>query len=480
VELTALTLPKIIQGGMGVAISHWGLARAVSQLGQLGVVSGTGVSRILVGRLMDGDVGGHMRRALSHFPFQDTAQEILKRYFVAGGKASDQPYRPTPMPTLHPPKFLDALTAAANFVEVFLAKEGHSGLIGINLLEKVQLPTMASLYGAMLAGVDYVLMGAGIPTQIAGILDRLAKHLAVKYRVDVVGASQEDDYTLTFDPQEVFSEQVHTLPLKRPQFLPIIASVVLAQALIKRSEGSIDGFIIEGPTAGGHNAPPRGTAKFNERGEPVYGERDKVDLEKIKLLGRPFWLAGEYGHPEKLKQALEAGAAGVQVGTAFALCNESGLDVEFKQALIRKAVLGEADVLTSAVVSPTGFPFKVARLAGTLSEQKEYDERQRICDLGFLRTPYKKVDGTLGYRCPAEPVDDYVAKGGQAEDTLGRSCLCNNLIATAGFPQVRKNGYIEKPVITTGDDLVNVGRLLPPGQTSYSAADVIEYLLGAE
>ncbi|MBN1891084.1 MAG: nitronate monooxygenase [Thermoflexales bacterium] len=473
-----MAFPTIIQGGMGVAISHWGLARTVSQLGQLGVVSGTGVSRVLVSRLMDGDVGGHMRRALSAFPFQDTAQEILKRYFVAGGKASDQPYKATPVPTLHPPKFLDALTVAANFVEVFLAKEGHGGLVGMNLLEKVQLPTMASLYGAMLAGVDYVLMGAGIPTQIAGILDRLAKHLAVKYRVDVVGASQDDSYTLGFDPQDIFSDQVPTLPLRRPQFLPIIASVVLAQALIKRSEGSIDGFIVEGPTAGGHNAPPRGAPRFNERGEPVYGEKDVVDLDKIKLLGRPFWLAGEYGHPERLKQALEAGAAGVQVGTAFALCNESGLDVEFKQALIRKAVLGEADVLTSAVISPTGFPFKVARLEGTLSEAEEYEKRPRICDFGFLRTIYKKADGTLGYRCPAEPVDDYVAKGGKAEDTVGRSCLCNNLIATAGFPQVRKNGYVELPVITTGDDLVNVGRLLAPGQTSYSAANVIAYLLG--
>jgi NAD(P)H-dependent flavin oxidoreductase YrpB (nitropropane dioxygenase family) len=49
-------------------------------------------------------------------------------------------------------------------------------MVGINLLEKVQMPTLASLYGAMLAGVDVVLMGAGIPTQIAGILDKLSNH----------------------------------------------------------------------------------------------------------------------------------------------------------------------------------------------------------------------------------------------------------------------------------------------------------------
>jgi len=58
---------------------------------------------------------------------------------------------------------------------VFLAKEGHDGLVGINYLEKIQLPTLPSLYGAMLANVDYVLMGAGIPRAIPGALDHLAQ-----------------------------------------------------------------------------------------------------------------------------------------------------------------------------------------------------------------------------------------------------------------------------------------------------------------
>ena len=34
-------LPTIIQGGMGVAVSNWRLARAVARAGQLGVVYGT-------------------------------------------------------------------------------------------------------------------------------------------------------------------------------------------------------------------------------------------------------------------------------------------------------------------------------------------------------------------------------------------------------------------------------------------------------
>jgi nitronate monooxygenase len=473
-------LPKIIQGGMGVAISDWRLAKAVSQLGQLGVVSGTGISRMLICRLMDGDPEGHTRRALSHFPFPETAKNMLDKFFIAGGKAPNEPYKLVTMYSLHPPKFLDELAVTASFVEVWLAKEGHDGLIGVNLLEKVQMPTMATLYGAMLADADYILMGAGIPTQIAGILDKLSRHEDVAYRLDVIGAGQDDSYKIAFSPRTTFPELIETNTLKRPKFLPIISSVVLAQALIKRSEGVIDGFVIEGPTAGGHNAPPRGAVKLNDRGEPIYGQRDEVDLAKMKEIGLPFWLAGGYGHPDQVQKALAAGAAGVQVGTAFALCNESGLEPELKQALMQKAILGDVDVFTDANVSPTGFPFKVARMAGTLSEPEDYADRSRICDMGFLRVVYKKDDGAVGYRCPAEPIDDYVAKGGNVEDTVGRSCLCNNLLATAGFPQLRKDGYLEKPLITIGDDLVNLARFVPVGTANYSAEDVIKYLLSGE
>ena len=473
-----MTLPLIIQGGMGIAISNWRLAKAVSQLGQLGVVSGSALSPVLIGRLMDGDAEGPVRRALSHFPFQEPAQKIAERYYVPGGKPPQAPYKKIPAYTVQPPKFLDELTVIANFVEVFLAKEGHPGQVGINLLEKVQLPNLASLYGALLAGVDFVLMGAGIPVQIAGILDRLAEHQAVTYRIDVIGAAKEDDYRIGFDPEKIFpgaAQQVGRL--KRPKFLPIISSVILAQALLKRSEGAIDGFVIEGPLAGGHNAPPRGPLKLNEIGEPIYGEKDEVDLEKIKQLGLPFWLAGNYGQPQQLQKALAADAAGIQVGTAFALCDESGLEAGLKQALLLKVLQGQVRVFTDPVASPTSFPFKVVQLEGSISEPAIYEARPRLCNLGFLRNAYKREVGGLRYRCPAEPVADYVEKGGAVEDTVGRTCLCNNLLATAGFPQRQPNGYLEKPILTAGDDLVNVGRLVKPGETSYSAQDVINYLL---
>ena len=73
-----VTYPKIIQGGMGVGISNWHLARAVSRLGQLGVVSGVALEVLLVRRLQDGDVGGHIRRALEAFPFRDMARRAVE------------------------------------------------------------------------------------------------------------------------------------------------------------------------------------------------------------------------------------------------------------------------------------------------------------------------------------------------------------------------------------------------------------------
>ncbi|NJN14495.1 MAG: hypothetical protein HC813_02375 [Planctomycetes bacterium] len=159
---------------MGAGVSCWTLANAVASEGHLGVVSGTAIDAILARRLQMGDPGGHMRRGLAHFPYPEIAERILDRYFIEGGKAPDAPFRGTPVPAVDPSPHLLELIVAGNFVEVFLAKEGHEGVVGINYLEKIQLPNVPSIFGAMLAGVDYVLMGAGIPRLIPGILDRYA------------------------------------------------------------------------------------------------------------------------------------------------------------------------------------------------------------------------------------------------------------------------------------------------------------------
>ncbi|MCA9914495.1 MAG: nitronate monooxygenase [Anaerolineae bacterium] len=471
-----MALPRIIQGGMGVAVSSWQLANAVSREGQLGVISGTGIGLILISRLMDGDEGGHVRRALAAFPMQSVAQRILDKYYVEGGREPGTPYKRATLWTTTPTQALNELTVAANFVEVWLAKEGHNNPVGINLLEKVQLPNLSSLYGAMLAGVDYVIMGAGIPMQIPGALDAFAKHQPFSYRLDVHGADQEDDIRVWFKPEEVFPGITELVgDLKRPMFLPIVSSVVLALALRKRANGEINGFVIEMPTAGGHNAPPRVDA-LNDDGEPIYGPKDEVDLSKFRKMGLPFWLAGGYGSAEKFQEALAEGAQGIQVGTAFAFCDESGFDLKLRRQVLEAVQNGSVRVRTDPVASPTGFPFKVVQMRGTVAEPTVYEERPRICDVGYLRTIYKREDGKVDFRCPAEPVDAYVRKGGTEEDTYGRVCLCNQLGSAAGFHQLRKGEYEEPAIITSGDDLPNITQFIPEGQDHYSVKDVLTEL----
>ncbi len=463
---------------MGAGVSSWRLAKAVSKLGQLGVVSGTALDQILVRRLQDGDLGGDIRRALHAFPFRRLAQRILDAYFIPGGKQPESPYTITPMHTANDKHEAQELCIAGNFVEVYLAREGHTNPVGINYLEKIQLPHLPSIYGAMLGGAAVIIMGAGIPVEVPGVLDALAQHNATSYPLYVIGAGASDNFRLTFDPAAFLEPDTHLPEMQRPAFLPIVASVTLANMLSRKSNGVVDGFIIEGPLAGGHNAPPRGTLKLTPDGQPIYGPRDVVDLAAMRTLGLPFWLAGGYGSPEHYREALAEGAAGIQVGTAFALCVESEIVPEIRKALLLKALTGQAKVFTDPVASPTGYPFKAAMLEGTLSEKAVYQARRRVCDLGFLRELYLCPNGSIGYRCAAEQESIFVAKGGSLENTPGRVCLCNSLIANVGMPQRLPDGSTEPCLITLGDDLATVGRFCSLENLDYSAADVIRILQG--
>jgi NAD(P)H-dependent flavin oxidoreductase YrpB (nitropropane dioxygenase family) len=463
-------LPVVIQGGMGVAVSSWQLARSVSQAGQLGVVSGTALDVVIARRLQDGDAGGHVRRALESFPVPAMAQRMLSRYFLEGGRPAGQPYHPVPKLSMDTPVAGLELSIVANYAEVWLAKEGHDGLVGINFLEKVQMATPSAAYGAMLAGVDYVLMGAGIPAEIPRMLDRLAVHEQCSLDLDVDGATI--DYEVGLDPQALTGGGL--APLKRPMFLAIVSAHVLAAYLARDDATRPDGFVVEGPRAGGHNAPARGRPVLDDDGQPVFGPRDDADLVKVAAVGLPFWLAGGYSTGAQVASALEAGAAGVQVGTLFAFCEESGLDPAIRKELLSELGEGRLVVRTDPLASPTGFPFKVATLLGTMSEADVYAARPRLCDLSYLRVPYEREPGDLGYRCPAEPEHMYVKKGGDLADTVGRKCLCNGLTAGIGLGQSRREGYDEVPIVTLGADLEGVTQMLsdlPGGWTAVQAVD---------
>jgi nitronate monooxygenase len=460
---------------MGVAVSNWKLARAVSLVSQLGVVSGTGLTVVLTRRLQLGDPGGHIRRAAAAFPYQHIARKWVEHYFVEGGKPLDKPFKSTPTPEYPLSPAFAELTVLANFVEVFLAKEGHHGVVGINYLEKIQLPMPAQIFGAMLAGVDYILIGAGIPIHVPGAIDALADGRPGELKLAVDGAQPGEEWINRFDPAAFCGGAAPKL--KRPKFFAIVSSATLAMTLARKSNGSVDGFIVESSIAGGHNAPPRGPLQLTADGEPVYGTRDEAELDKIRALGKPFYLAGGCASHAKLVDALALGASGIQVGTAFAFCDESGIDPELKHRVISMNREEKVRVFTDPTASPTSFPFKVVQMDGTISDVKVYDERTRICDLGYLRKAYRKDDGTLGHRCAAEPVDQYVRKGGLALETIGKKCICNALFATIGLPQQHNNGEVEPPLLTAGSSAIDLMSFMRQDRTSYSAHDVVNVLL---
>lgn len=467
-------IPSIIQGGMGVGVSSPRLARTVAKLGQLGVVSGTAVAVTLARRLQHRRISQSIMNALAAFPFQDMVERILSRY-SRSPKSNKLKYLAVPMPRIVMDPALVELTVVANFVEVYQAKQGHNGMIGINLLEKLQVPTVASLYGAMLAGVDVVLMGAGIPIRIPWVLDELQHHHDVSFPINVTGDLTQQEY-VNFSPNE-WTKTIKLPPLKRPQFLAIVSSGTLATRLHRSDFGSPDGFVVETAIAGGHNAPPRGNPPLNDKNEPQYGPKDTIDLTLFRQLGLPFWLAGGYGTPEALSAALNEGAQGIQVGTAFAFCEESGMKPSLRKKVIHHVLQGDLVVRTDGRASPTGFPFKIVELAKTNGIPTQAKKRRRVCDLGYLREPYRKDDGTVGYRCASEPIDDYIKKGGTLEETKDRLCLCNGLVASIGLPQKRADKRTERQIITAGDDLVYLARYMRKNEHRYSAKDVIAYIL---
>ncbi|MEJ6572804.1 MAG: nitronate monooxygenase [Akkermansiaceae bacterium] len=477
-----MKLPQIIQGGMGIAISSWQLANSVASQGQLGVVSSTAIDVVMVRVLQLGDPEGYIRRAMAAFPDQALITKILDKYFIEGGKAADQTYKGRAMIGDKPNRFTEQLIMVSNFCEVYLAKEGHNGMIGINCLHKIQTPILAGIYGAMLAGVDVVIVGAGIPIEIPKVIDGLTRGEPVAFSVHVHGATKGADHKLRFDPRGIMAEDI--IPPKRPLFFPIVASVTLATVMIKKSGGIVDGLIIEEPSAGGHNAPPRGKTQYNEIGEPIYGPRDDVNLEAIKALGKPFYLAGAYATPEKLQKALADGAAGVQLGTVFAFSDESGLRDDLKRNTIQECLHGKPNIYKDPVASPTGFPFQVLKVPDTLSEKEVYEDRCRVCDLGYLREAYEKENGSLGWRCRSEPLNIFVKKGGNIDETAGRKCLCNSLMANIGMGQLRKSkdenetGMVEElPLVTCGDDISTVSILATVEKPHYTATDVLNYML---
>ncbi len=483
----------VISNGMGVGITTYDHARAVAlaakdlELPVLSVVSGTGLPNLLVERLHRGNE--EVLEALYAFN-PDITAEILHDYLPNGPKP-DERHKIPPKPQVlwsgseGIKSRYNNLAVAAGFCEAYLAKRDSKGKphgqpIGINVLEKVQLVHLPILLGAMIADVDYVFVGAGVPNQIPKVLDSFARGETARYRLYVEGT--KDDYFLSLDPRPYLKEGQE---LRRPKFYAIVSFDTLATYL-ETKVGGVDGYVVEGcfgtdpiePQAGGHNANPRlvlvdgqKIESYWDDGQPKYGPKDVPNLGKIIGLGKPVYLAG--GQDDKLPEALALGAAGIGVGTDFALDDESGMRRDLKQQA-RVAAADGSLVVKTTCWSPTGFAFQVAQMEGTLSDPDVFGARERVCSIGHLVQIVANQKGELLFNCPAMPEEEYRSNGGTIADISGFRCLCPALTATAGFPNLMKNGEPEPPIVTLGKKLDTVEELtnLRPDH-SYTAREVL-------
>lgn len=466
--MSAIWYPEIVQGGMGVFISNWIMARAVSMHGQLGTVSGVTLERVLVAILQRGDPGGHVRRALATFPFPHIAKSVIDAYFVEGGVQTKR-FKNAPVFTIDPSPLLIATVICANYAFVWLAKEGHQKPVSINYLEKIQMPHIYAITGAMLANIDYITMGAGIALQIPSVINGVLGGTQLTYNLPVVGQTIKN-CVMSFNPSVFFGAKLPEM--QKPFFLPIISSNLLARIFMEKlPEGTVHGFVVEESTAGGHNAPPR-TIVTDADGHKhkVYGQKDEVDYSALAKLGLPFWVGG--GN-KKLSWARSIGAKGIQSGSIFALSEASGMNPDLRREARKLGYNGQLQIRTDMQISPTGFPFKVACLEKTVADKVVLDNRQSVCNHGVLVTLYEKPDGTIGYRCSSEPRESYLAKGGK-ENTEGCGCVCNGLLSSCD-----KNSNPDEPaLVTLGDDCDFLHDLMKDESASYSIADAIKYLLG--
>jgi nitronate monooxygenase len=446
--------PKIIQGDLDAMVATWPIAKAVAATGQLGVVSGTLLPVITARRLQLGDSGGHLRRAFDEFTHGEVARRVWEDFFRPGGKTPEAPFEQPLQPHFEQGPALTELAVMAGFSEVFLAREGRHGPVAIHFSERAKLPLLPTLYGALLAQVDCVIV-AGQDADVAVGIARLCAGNEAGVRVRLVDDPAESGPECCFNPQVLGNQAPATLP--QPRVLLMGHSTAQLAAQVREAGVPVDGVILR-----------------QEGGSEPPGE---AELAGLRALNLPFWLGGLPATADGLAGVLAAGGAGLLVSTPFHYCEESELAADWKAEVFRQSRQAPARLAVEFVSAPVGHEVPIAKVAGSALDEDEFARRERFCDVGFLRQLYRREDGSVGYRCPGETVACHHAKGGDPEAAAGQRCFCNGMLAALGLGQVRSGFGVERPLLPAGEDLKGLARFCPPNARGFSAADVVQQLL---
>ena len=333
----------IIQGGMGVGVSLYPLAKAVAREGGLGIVSSACIDRLV-------------------------------------SKRNDKKVN----------------TYEAVYEEISLSKT-PGGFAGINIMGALARDFNESVKGALDAGADAIISGAGLPLNLPAIQ-----------------------------------------PPKDTALIPIVSSARALDIICKKWEKlgyRPDAVVLEGPLAGGH-----------------LGFRiDQVDLESnrlenllppvkdmaIKFGDFPVIVAGGIYTHEDIVRFMNAGADGVQMGTRFLATEESSATAAYKEAVVQAR---EQDIVVAhRPGSPCGLPFRVIKQSPMYASSLR-QLRKPKCDKGYVLM--KDAEGKFTV-CPAK------------EDNKDYFCICNGLLSSAGY-----NPAEEEALYTVGTNAFRIEKII--------------------
>ncbi|MGD9835374.1 MAG: NAD(P)H-dependent flavin oxidoreductase [Piscinibacter sp.] len=264
-RLRGRSLLPIVQGGMGVGVSAHKLAGSVAALGGVGTLSSVDLRR-------------------HHPDLMERTQGLASRQGMdADTKAQ-----------------IDAANLEAIEREIVAARqlsEGR-GLLAINVMRAVA-EYAASVKRALEAGIDAVVVGAGLPLDLPDL------------------AADHPDALL----------------------VPILSDARGVQLIVKKWERKKrlpDAIVIEHPRlAGGH----LGAAKIADLNDPRFDFENVIpqSREFLKSAGIerdiPLIAAGGIRSFEDIARLQSLGAAAVQLGTPFAVTQEGDASEEFKRIL---------------------------------------------------------------------------------------------------------------------------------------------------